>query len=192
MRRPGRKTVSAPPTCRRSRSLTRKGAALRWLWVAVAVAVAVIALAATGEATSATQADTARGKEIFKANCAMCHGSDATGMMGMHPALTGVVDRLTREGVEVTIRNGRQTRPPMPAFGSRLNDEQIDGLIAYLQTLPDGPRNFGPDMEPKGGGMGGMMGGMGEGKTVLWVVIVILAAALAGAIGFLAGQRRRQ
>ena len=66
---------------------------------------------------------------------------------------------------------------------------------AYLDTLPPGPRNFGPearrspmDDQGMGGRMRDMMGG---GLAALWVVIVVLAAALAGVIGYLIGQRRR-
>jgi hypothetical protein len=45
----------------------------------------------------------------------MCHGSDAARMTGTHPSLRGAVERLSSEGVEVTIRKGRTTMPPMPA-----------------------------------------------------------------------------
>jgi mono/diheme cytochrome c family protein len=138
--------------------------------------------------------DVARGEEIYQATCAMCHGRDATGMMGMHPALTGVVDRLTMEGVSVTIRNGRDTRPPMPAFGDRLDDTDIADLLAYLEALPPGPRNFGPQtMDDRQPGMGGMMRDMmGGAPAVLWLIIVVLAATVAGLIGYLVGHRGRR
>lgn len=100
---------------------------------------------------SATQdADVDAGRQIFESNCAMCHGSDASGMMGMHPSLRGAVERLTREGVEVTVRNGRDTDPPTPPFEGHLTDREIEHVIAYIDSLPPGPRNFGPDTE--GGG----------------------------------------
>lgn len=136
----------------------------------VAVA-AVLAAPAAGGAGFSSDADT--GREVFSANCAMCHGSDASGMMGMHPSLRGAVDRLTREGVEVTIRNGRGTRPPMPAFAGRLTDREIEQVIAYLDTLPAGPRNFGPDSE--GGMMDGMMEGMSGWMWLVPLLIVVLA-----------------
>jgi mono/diheme cytochrome c family protein len=175
---------------------------MRWLVVLVLLLVPVgAALAQTGE--EAPQGDVARGESIYQANCAMCHGTDATGMMGMHPALTGVVDRLTVEGVEIAIRNGRDTRPPMPAFDTRLDDTDIADLIAHLDGLPDGPRNFahddgdgdgmtgdGPMMDRDG--MGDMMDQMtGGGNVALWIVVVILAAALAGVIGYLIASRNR-
>jgi cytochrome c6 len=81
---------------------------------------------------SAHSRDPEAGREVFQANCAICHGADASGMMGMHPSLRGAVERLTLEGVEVTVRNGRDTMPPMPAFAGRLTDQEINDVIAYL------------------------------------------------------------
>lgn len=138
----------------------------------LSVAVAAV-LAATVAGGAGSSSDAESGREVFSANCAMCHGSDASGMMGMHPSLRGAVARLTREGVEVTIRNGRATTPPMPAFAGRLTDREIEQVIAYLDTLPDGPRNFGPDSE--GGMMGGMMEGMSGWMWLVPLLVVVLA-----------------
>jgi putative membrane protein len=122
------------------------------------------------------------GRDVFQTNCAMCHGADASGMMGMHPSLRGAVERLTVEGVEVTVRNGRDTMPPMPAFASRLTDQEINDVIAYLDTLPVGPRNFGAE----GDGimdMDGMMDG-GMWSWFAWSVLflVVLAAVVIASI----------
>jgi hypothetical protein len=70
-------------------------------------------------------------------------------------------------------------------------------LIAYLDALPPGPRNFGPQMmddrQPGAEGMGGMMRDMfGGAPAMLWLIMVILTAALAGLIGYLIGQGRRR
>jgi mono/diheme cytochrome c family protein len=163
-------------------------------------AVLVVLLVPAGVALAqddgrAPEGDAARGEAIYQANCAMCHGPGGTGMMGMHPALTGVVDRLTVEGVEVAIRNGRATRPPMPAFGNRLDDTDLTDLVAYLDSLPDGPRNFaheGDGQMVDGDGMGGMRDRMmGDGNAALWTLVVILAAALAGVVGYLIASRSR-
>lgn len=108
----------------------------------------------------------------------------------MHPSLQGATDRLTREGVEVAVRKGREVTPPMPAFEDRLTDDEITDVIAYIDWLPAGPRNADGGMmggDGMGGGMGDMMGG---GETVLWVVIVVLAAVAAGLGGYLLARRR--
>ncbi len=156
---------------------------IRWgLWAGVAVAWLIPSSTAAQE-----QGDPQRGREVFEQNCAMCHGSDASGMMGMHPSLRGAVKRLSREGVEVTIRNGRDVMPPMPAFEGRLSDEGISDVIAYLDTLPVGPRNFGPG-DGMMDGMGDMMGRSGMGSSwVPWVLVGVLTIALV--IALLASSR---
>jgi putative membrane protein len=127
---------------------------------------------------SAQSGNPEAGQKVFEANCAICHGSDASGMMGIHPSLRGAVERLTLEGVEVTVRNGRDTNPPMPSFEGRLSEEEIDDVIAYIDTLPVGPRNFG------GEGDGMMdMDGMMDGGMWSWLAwIVVLLFALAGIV----------
>lgn len=137
--------------------------------------------------------DPQRGERVYRGECAMCHGSDAAGMMGMHPSLRGAVERLSREGVEVTIRKGRNTMPPMPAFEGRLTDQAIADVMAYLESLPAGPRNFGPE---GGGGMGGMMGGAdsrgGDRSMTGWFLaaLVVLVLALVVLVALAARQRR--
>lgn len=134
------------------------------------ILVAAVLTVAPSVATATEPGDVESGRDLFVANCAMCHGEDASGMMGMHPSLRGALGRLTAEGVEVTIRNGRDTSPPMPAFGGRLRDDEIGDLVAYIDSLPPGPRNFGPG----GGVMGdGMMGGW----MWVWPVVGLLALA---------------
>ncbi len=152
------------------------------------VIIASLGLHAPAQAQSAGDPDA--GRDVFEANCAMCHGQDASGMMGMHPALRGAVERLSTEGVEVTIRNGRDTNPPMPAFEGRLSDQEIADVISYLDTLPVGPRNFGPEADGMmGGDMDGMMGG-GMWSWFLWSVLflVVVAAVVIASIFVIRGM----
>lgn len=73
----------------------------------------------------------------------------------------------------------------MPAWEGRLSDGEIDDVITYIATLPDGPRNFGSD-----GGSGMMMGGDGDGMTApLVLLVVVLTAAAAGLIAWTATRR---
>jgi putative membrane protein len=131
---------------------------------------------------SAQSGDSEVGRDVFQANCAMCHGADASGMMGVHPSLRGAVERLTPEGVEVTVRNGRETMPPMPAFEGRLTDQEINDVMAYLDTLPVGPRNFGAEgdgmMDTDGMMDGGMWSWLAWAALFLVVVAVIVIATI--------------
>ena len=180
---------------------------VRWLGV-IGLAAAVALVLAPQAFASEPTGDVEAGLEVYAVTCAMCHGDDATGMMGMHPALRGALDRLSAEGVEVAIRNGRQTTPPMPAFGDELSDDQIADVIAYLETLPDGPRNFGPEMTDRDGMMrdggmmdddGGMMrnGGMtdrmmGGGWGWVWMLIAVLLIGVVIAAAVVISQRGKQ
>ena len=110
--------------------------------IRVALVIVVAVSAAATIAPPVRAQDPQRGREIFEQSCVMCHGQDASGMMGMHPSLRGAVERLSREGIEVAIREGRNTTPPMPAFESQLTEKEIDDVVAYIDTLPVGPRNF--------------------------------------------------
>lgn len=155
------------------------------------VTMAVIGLQAPAHAQSEGNPET--GRDVFVTNCAMCHGQDAGGMMGMHPSLRGAVERLSVEGVEITIRNGRDTNPPMPAFEARLSDEEIQDVITYLDTLPVGPRNFGPEAEGMmGGDMNEMMDG-GMWSWFAWIVLflVVLAAVVIASIFVIRGLSSR-
>jgi putative heme-binding domain-containing protein len=76
-----------------------------------------------------TPQDIAMGKQLYAANCASCHGVDATGQLG--PNLHGVVERLGEQGVFGIIRNGRGGMPPI----SSINDARVWQVIAYVRTL---------------------------------------------------------
>lgn len=139
------------------------------------------------------EGDATAGGRVYQRNCAMCHGPDAAGMMGMHPSLRGAVPRLSREGVDVAIRKGRNTMPPMPAWGGRLSEQEIADVVAYVASLPNGPRNFGP--EDGSNGMGGMMGGRetrARDSNDPWLLgAMVLVLGLAFVVVLLARRLRR-
>ena len=76
-----------------------------------------------------TPEDIAMGKQLFAANCASCHGVDASGQLG--PNLHGVVQRLGEQGVFGVIRNGRGGMPPV----SSINDQRVWQVVGYVRTL---------------------------------------------------------
>lgn len=155
-------------------------------WIGILAMFGVLTAAALTGGLAATpavalQGDAAVGEEVFAANCASCHGPEAQGM-GTAPALGGVVDRLGRDVVETTIRQGRAA---MPSFEGRLTDEQITDVIAHLDTLPPAaaqqrrPRGHGPMGRMWDDMMGdGMMGGLGWLWMLLWFVLSVALVAL--------------
>jgi cytochrome c oxidase cbb3-type subunit III len=74
------------------------------------------------------------GRQLFvRFNCSGCHGGRAGG--GMGPSLRDVdwIYGATDAQVFSSIAEGRAHG--MPAWGSKLNDDQLWKLVAYLKTL---------------------------------------------------------
>jgi mono/diheme cytochrome c family protein len=72
-----------------------------------------------------------QGYTLFMMNCAHCHGDDARGDEG--PDLHGVTKSDAR--IASMIKNG--VKGEMPKFGSKLNNSDVQALIAFVRTLND-------------------------------------------------------
>jgi len=70
-----------------------------------------------------------RGEAIFKMNCAVCHGIEATGEVG--PTLRGVSDHKTKVSLIKQVISGKT--PPMPQF--QPNAQDMADLLKYLEKL---------------------------------------------------------
>lgn len=83
----------------------------------------------------------AQGKAIFDQNCVLCHGQDAKGLIAMGaPNLTDDIwlyggDRAT---IQESIRHGRAG--VMPAWQTRLGNERVMLLSAYVRSLAQTPQ----------------------------------------------------
>lgn len=100
--------------------------------VAGAVLATSLALGACGSSEpTATPSDPvlARGQEVYKKNCATCHGSKGGGGSGVK--LAGVVASKypNIEDHERAIHDGIQ--PGMPAFGEKLSAEDIEAVARW-------------------------------------------------------------
>ena len=103
-----------------------------------AVIAAVVLL--TGCGGSGDDPELAQGQELFQANCARCHGPQATG--------TAMGPPLVHENYEPShhdddafrnaVRNGVSPHHwdfgPMPAIPA-LDDQEIDAIIGYVRGL---------------------------------------------------------
>ncbi len=85
--------------------------------------------------------EAARGALLYKEKgCAHCHLTDST-EIGMAPGLKDLFKRksLPVVGKPATEENVRdQLKKPyknMPSFAGRLNEKEMDEIIAYLKTL---------------------------------------------------------
>lgn len=70
----------------------------------------------------------------YKAKCAMCHGANGEGKAAMKTVAFSSPDvqKMSDADLTAAITNGKGK---MPAYGSKLSKEQIDGLVKYIRTL---------------------------------------------------------
>jgi cytochrome c oxidase cbb3-type subunit III len=84
-------------------------------------------------------ADLAKGKELFAANCAACHGPDGKGNAEVGaPNLADPIwlNGSDRDAVIARINNGGGG--VMPAWGTKLDPTTIKALAVYVHTLGGG------------------------------------------------------
>lgn len=151
----------------RRRSRTGLGVAI---WIVLAGALAgIVALAAMRQGPSAPEAATApdpervaRGRAIFEANCAACHGANGVGedpanleAAGGYPAppldASGHAWHHTDRDLAAFISNGSPNTPRMRAWKTTLTQQQIGDVVQYIKSLwgprersCQGPRHMDP------------------------------------------------
>lgn len=101
--------------------------------VALGSIAGAMATGPLGMAQSTATAETA--ESTYKTNCVICHAEDGSGTpLGIRLKAKDlrskeVQDKPSEELVQ-TIRAGKGN---MPAFGTRMDSDQIDKLIAYVR-----------------------------------------------------------
>jgi mono/diheme cytochrome c family protein len=86
-----------------------------------------------------------RGFAQFRESCVYCHGAPgvdstdwAMGLLPEPPFLPDVVGARTPAELFWVVRNGIKMTA-MPAFGKHLNDQDIWGVVGFIQRLPRMP-----------------------------------------------------
>jgi mono/diheme cytochrome c family protein len=89
------------------------------------------------------RADAVKGADVYKAKCASCHGADGKGETTMGKTLK-VKDLASPEiqnqhdsELKTLLENGKGK---MPAYKSKLTDEQIESLVQYIRVLKKNKR----------------------------------------------------
>jgi mono/diheme cytochrome c family protein len=75
------------------------------------------------------EGNVAQGEAIFRMNCAVCHGLEATGEVG--PTLVSVSDHRTKVSLIKQVISGQT--PPMPQF--QPDPQAMADLLGYLESL---------------------------------------------------------
>lgn len=79
------------------------------------------------------------GAALFKANCVICHGSDASGNTAMgkqnHIKDLRSPEVQKQSDAELTEIIAKGTKKPMPPFGGRLKPEQIHEIVEYIREV---------------------------------------------------------
>jgi quinoprotein glucose dehydrogenase len=84
-------------------------------------------------------------KAVYLEQCAVCHGETREGSPPAIPSLVGIGDRLSRDAIASTLKNGKARMPGFPG----LTDEQLSALVAYLAGA-DGKELATPGTAPPG------------------------------------------
>lgn len=77
----------------------------------------------------------ATGEQLYTEHCAVCHGGDGNGGVGVPLSLESFLQSVSDDYLEQTIRLGRPGRV-MPAFQD-LDDQQIGAIVAYIRAWSD-------------------------------------------------------
>ncbi len=94
-----------------------------------AAASSTAAPAAPVETITATPAQLATGRQLYAANCALCHGPAGQGIPG------GSAPRLTNTAALADVKNFiTRGAPEMPGFGATLTADQIDALARFVKV----------------------------------------------------------
>jgi ubiquinol-cytochrome c reductase cytochrome c subunit len=73
-----------------------------------------------------------KGKTLFAANCASCHGAAGAGG-GIGPSLKGEKARKDKAAAIAWIKD---PKPPMPKlYPSPLSEKDVTDIAAYVETL---------------------------------------------------------
>jgi mono/diheme cytochrome c family protein len=108
----------------------------------VAVATLIMGLGVGASLVAAGQDAVKKGQDVYAAQkCSMCHSIAGKG--GKQSPLDGVGTKLSADEIrewivnptEMTKKTKSTKKPPMPAKYTKLPKEELDALVAYMQSL---------------------------------------------------------
>lgn len=124
----------------RGRALTATGA--------VIAAIALLAVAA--QPAAAQGGDVTRGARVYDANCAVCHGSEGQGRVGVKLTQDFPAIDLTAFVRQAVVAGVPGTRMPAwsQAHGGPLSEQEINDVTAFVESLGSGRSPAAPTATP--------------------------------------------
>jgi len=83
------------------------------------------------------QAEVVDGAALYKKRCSMCHGPEGKGFTANKtPDFTSAEwqKSMTDEQITETVKSGKKGTP-MPAFGSKLSEDEVKAVVGHLRSL---------------------------------------------------------
>jgi len=98
------------------------------------LSIILLAIAVFGLAFSrpALAADTAKGGQIFGANCAACHIGGNNVVMANKTLKKDALEKYGMDSMDAIVYQVINGKGAMPAFGGRLSDSDIENVAAYV------------------------------------------------------------
>jgi cytochrome c6 len=94
--------------------------------------VLAIAFATLTFSSPALAGDTANGAKLFSANCASCHAGGKNVVNAAKTLQKGDLDKYSMNSLDAIKTQVTKGKNAMPAFGGRLNEQQIDDVASYV------------------------------------------------------------
>jgi mono/diheme cytochrome c family protein len=109
--------------------------------ISIVYVATILSVASAVLVAPAFGADLAKGKSIYGDKCLKCHGEKGKGdgpkAVDLEKKPADYTDqakmaKFTDEDLKKAVKEGKK---PMPAFGKKLSDKDIDAVITYIRTF---------------------------------------------------------
>ena len=90
----------------------------------------ILVSCSTNEKSNGSSAEVINGEDLYNSNCAACHQINGEG--GISGSKDLRITHLNATGIKLMVQNGKEAMMP---FKEMLSDEEIDSVVAYVQTL---------------------------------------------------------
>ncbi|GAC42219.1 c-type cytochrome [Paenibacillus popilliae] len=109
---------------------TRKLAARAAAGGALLLTISMLLTACGGSSSASTLAGPEEAVAVYKQRCMQCHGNELQGLMGPESNLQQVGERLSKEAIVNTIKNGGNRMPAQ----RNIDPDDIDRVAEWLAS----------------------------------------------------------